>query len=303
MSLIPAFRSQASTSSLTQVVSPRAFLLRPHLPLHASATIRFASTIPPSPAKSVQDVERELEEQRAMINRSARMNPGMDVTSQVLPVFESYIDPPKPITYFLNRSKDREYKQERKERSNLTIQSVAELIARGGIDQYRDSFWRWYAPGPMRNAWIWLRRDGMLKKELKGLSEKYNEYMRVQASGTMGQASHIAKDNALSLAQSVIKGRRDKLTWQLVKENSRPRLVSARMTITDPRDMRMAAQMVVTFDTQQALITQKGNATPTRRTRRVVEHVIFERLIPARDNFGWKVKGKLLEPRPEGKAE
>ncbi|WWD22396.1 hypothetical protein CI109_106887 [Kwoniella shandongensis] len=300
MSLLPTLRAQASTSSIT----PFAQLVRPHPLLQTAATrIRFASTSTPNTAKSVQDVEKELEEQRAMISRSARMNPGMDVTSQVLPVFESYIDPPKPVTYFLNRSKDREYKLARRERSNLTIQSVAELISRGGINQYRNSFWRWYAPGPMRNLWIYIRRDGMLKKELAELKEKYYDYMRVQASGTLGQASHLAKDNALSIAQSVIKGRRDKLTWQLVKENVKPRLVSARMTIMDPRDMRMAAQMVVTFDTQQALVTQKGNATPTRRTQRVLDHIIFERLIPAKDGSGWKIKGKLLEPKVAAKAE
>lgn len=54
----------------------------------------------------------------------------------------------------------------------------------------------------------------------------------------------------------------------------------------------MAAQIVLAFDTQQAVITQKGSAPPSRRTQHVVENIVFEKIFPSRDD--WKIKGRLI---------
>lgn len=73
----------------------------------------------------------------------------------------------------------------------------------------------------------------------------------VGCSGTLGQVLSVSKEDAYSAAQNIIRNRKDKLKWQLVKENKSAKLVWARMTVLDPREDKMAAQIVLAFDTQQ----------------------------------------------------
>lgn len=92
----------------------------------------------------------------------------------------------------------------------------------------------------------------------------------VGCSGTLGQALSISKDDAYSAAQNIIRSRKDKLKWQLVKENKSAKLVWARMTMLDPREDKMAAQIVLAFDTQQVcfiIIRDRKKTTPWLITR------------------------------------
>ncbi|WVR03475.1 hypothetical protein IAU60_000466 [Kwoniella sp. DSM 27419] len=306
MSLFPSLRAQAQASSSTLLSFSRPLLAtgpQGYIPLtsrrHASTEAKKPAQNPfASRSRSIQEVEKELEEQRAMLARAARTNPGMDIGNQTIPVLEPYIDPKKPLWYFLPFVGDKAYKTERKERSDMTRQSLGEIIARRGFEEHRKSFLSGTA-APIRNAWLIVRRSAAIQKTMASFGQRYQEYQKVLAEGTIGQAQSISKDTALAAATYVIRRRKDKLRWQLIKENAKPYLVSSRLTIVDPRDMRMAAQMVVRFDTEQALITQKGNSTPTRRTQRVVENIIFE-AFPINRHTEWKIKGKLIEPSAEG---
>ncbi|WVQ93826.1 hypothetical protein IAU59_000904 [Kwoniella sp. CBS 9459] len=334
MSLFPSLRAQAqaSTSGFTRLARPSSLLLaqlnpsqaqrhqsHPYVSLRNASTSSTsgsypaasstpgsstgaqaqgatASALQASKSRSIQDVEKELTEQRQMMARAARTNPGMDIGMQTLPVLEPHVDTPPPFKYYIPYMGDaafKQWKEARKERASLTRQSLAEIINRKGFYEHRKSMLS-NTIAPIRNAWLILRRSNVIKKSIAELNRRYHEYMRVQAEGTIGQAAAISKDNALTAASHVIRTRKDKLRWQLIKENAKPYLVSSRLTVVDPRDMRMAAQLVLRFDTEQALITQKGNNTPTRRTQRVVENIIFE-AFPINSTCEWKIKGKLVE--------
>ncbi|WVF66203.1 hypothetical protein IAT40_000943 [Kwoniella sp. CBS 6097] len=334
MSLFPSLRAQAqsSTSSFSKFARPVLTHFNPSHPQaqatarHPYLSIRNASTsstsgsypatsgnttaassasasaLQASKSRSIQDVEKELAEQRQMMARAARTNPGMDIGMQSLPVLEPHVDTPPPFKYYIPYVGDEAFKQwkaDRKERASLTRQSLAEIISRKGFTEHRNSILS-NIMAPVRNGWLMLRRSQSIKRSMAEMSKRYQEYMRVQAEGTIGQAAAISKDNALSAASHVIRTRKDKLRWQLIKENAKPYLVSSRLTVVDPRDMRMAAQLVLRFDTEQALITQKGNNTPTRRTQRVVENIIFE-AFPINSTCEWKIKGKLVEANGEKK--
>ncbi|KAK6905176.1 hypothetical protein I204_08165 [Kwoniella mangroviensis CBS 8886] len=297
MSFLPTLRAAAPSSSTLQCLAKP--LLSSQLAHSPYAQIRnLSSTSTQHAAKmskprSVQDVERELEEQKQMLARASRTNPGMDVGVQNLPVFESYIDPQKPLWFFAPYTGDRTYKEERKERATLTRQSLNEVIKRGALPPYQNDMRR-SAPDAWRQFMLWTRRQNYFKKSMIYFNKMYQDYMKVQAEGTIGQASAISKDNALAAALNVIRGRKDTMSWELIKENRPPYLVSSRMTVVDPRDMKMAAQVVIRFDTQQALTTQKKGQQPIRREQRVIENIIFE-IFPVDITCDWKVKGKLLE--------
>ncbi|OCF36120.1 hypothetical protein I316_01992 [Kwoniella heveanensis BCC8398] len=333
MSLFPSLRAQAqsSTSGLTKLGRP---VLSPfnNPSHHPYLSLRNASTSGSYPAtsgnstassagasasasasasaralqasstsRSIQDVEKELAEQRQMMARAARTNPGMDIGTQSLPVLEPHVDTPPPFKYYIPYIGDEAFKQwkrERQERAMLTRQSLSEIISRKGFPEHRKSILS-NVMAPIRNGWLILRRSNTIKQSIADMNKRYQEYMRIQAEGNIGQAAAISKDNALSAASHVIRTRKDKLRWQLIKENAKPYLVSSRLTVVDPRDMRMAAQLVLRFDTDQALITQKGNNTPTRRTQRVVENIIFE-AFPINSTSEWKIKGKLVEAPTNG---
>nr|XP_019002688.1 uncharacterized protein I203_04475 [Kwoniella mangroviensis CBS 8507]OCF66149.1 hypothetical protein I203_04475 [Kwoniella mangroviensis CBS 8507] len=293
MSFLPTLRAAAPSSSTLQCLAKP--LLSSQLAHSPYAQIRnLSSTSTQHAAKmskprSVQDVERELEEQKQMLARASRTNPGMDVGVQNLPVF----DPQKPLWFFAPYTGDRTYKEERKERATLTRQSLNEVIKRGALPPYQNDMRR-SAPDAWRQFMLWTRRQNYFKKSMIYFNKMYQDYMKVQAEGTIGQASAISKDNALAAALNVIRGRKDTMSWELIKENRPPYLVSSRMTVVDPRDMKMAAQVVIRFDTQQALTTQKKGQQPIRREQRVIENIIFE-IFPVDITCDWKVKGKLLE--------
>lgn len=227
-----------------------------------------------------------------MLARASRSNPGVDLSAQKLPLFEATYDPPRNWPEFWHKTKDAVYERDRKDRQDLTNQSISELIGQGGLEEYKNSPIRFYMPSLIRRGFVWLNPAGSISKSIKNLTELYYKYMQVQASGTLGQALSISKDDAYSAAQNIIRGRKDKLKWQLVKENKSTKLVWARMTMLDPREDKMAAQIVLAFDTQQAVITQKGSAPPSRRTQHVVENIVFEKIFPSRDD--WKIKGRLI---------
>ncbi|WRT63682.1 uncharacterized protein IL334_000605 [Kwoniella shivajii] len=300
MALLPTLRSSLPSSSTILSLSRPFFpqssqFSHPYVQLQyrsiSSSSSRNAAAM--SKSRSVQDVEKELEEQKQMMARASRTNPGMDVGVQNLPVFESYIDPQKPLWYFVAFWTDKAYRAERSERATLTRQSLNEILKRGALPGYDKGFKR-NTIDPVRMAWLYMRRQKMIDKSITVFSNMYENYMKIQAEGTIGQATSLAKDNALQAALNVIRGRKDKMSWELIKENSPPYLVSSRMTVVDPRDMKMAAQVVIRFDTQQALTTQKKNQQPARREQRVVENIIFE-VMPVDITCSWKVKGKLIE--------
>ncbi|WVW81757.1 hypothetical protein I302_103753 [Kwoniella bestiolae CBS 10118] len=297
MSFLPTLR--ASTPSSSIFLSSLKPIISSQPPSRAYGQIRNISSTSTqhaamiSKSRSVQDVERELEEQKQMLARASRTNPGMDVGVHNLPVFESYVDPQKPIWFFAPYTGDRTYKEERKERATLTRQSLNEIIKRGALPPYQNDMRR-SAPDPWRQFMIFTRRQQYIKKAIGYFEKMYNDYMKIQAEGTIGQASAISKDNALQAALNVIRGKKDKMSWELIKVNRPPYLVSSRMTVVDPRNMKMAAQVVIRFDTQQALTTQKKGLQPIRREQRVVENIIFE-VIPVDVTCDWKVKGKLIE--------
>ncbi|WWC58087.1 uncharacterized protein I303_100622 [Kwoniella dejecticola CBS 10117] len=301
MSFLPSLRASApsSSSSLLSLARPT-FVINSsrryaQIPVQvrsiASTSHRHAAVS--SKSRSVQDVEKELEEQKQMMARASRTNPGMDVGSQNLPVFESYVDPQKPLYWFAPGVGDKQYKAERAERATLTRQSLAEIIKRGALPPYQNDMRR-SGVDQWRQLMLYTRRQQYIKKSILYFKKMYLDYMKIQAEGTIGQASAVAKDNALQAALNVIRGRRDKMSWELIKENRPPYLVSSRMTVVDPRDMKMAAQVVIRFDTQQALTTQKGNQKPVRKEQRVIENIIFE-VMPVDITCDWKVKGKLIE--------
>ncbi|WWC85778.1 uncharacterized protein L201_000644 [Kwoniella dendrophila CBS 6074] len=302
MSFLPSLRASApSSSSLKISIKPMAAVVAQVTPSNKYVQIRSISSgssrnsAAMSKSRSVQDVEKELEEQKQMLARAHRTNPGMDVGLQNLPVFESYVDPQKPLYWFLPGFGDKKYKAERKERASLSRQSLNEIIKRGALPPYQGAReWKRTAFDPWRQAMLFLRRQHYFPSSITHFNKMYTDYMKIQAEGTIGQATAISKDNALQAALNVIKGRKDKMSWELIKENRPPYLVSSRMTVTDPRDMKMAAQMVIRFDTQQALTTQKRGQKPVRREQRVVENIIFEGQ-PVNVACDWKVKGKLIE--------
>ncbi|TYJ51767.1 hypothetical protein B9479_007639 [Cryptococcus floricola] len=299
MSLIPSFRQASSTATrgFSRSIRPSRVA---YVPLSSSplAFTRHASNAPKTRSKLTEDLEKKVEAQKAQMARAEKANPAMSFGTQTLPVFEPFLDPPTRLPEFLRRvfnkfrpKVDPEAEQSRRERYSYTVQTIGELMAKRALEEYRTSFLV-YTPSPARHMWLWMRGPGAASKTVKAFAQKYYEYMQCQASGTIGQALTLSKDEAYKTAQHIIRNRKDKLTWQLVKENKSPVLLSARMTMIDPRDMKIGAQIVVAFDTQQALITHKSNGTATRRTRRVEEMMIFERLLPHRD--GWKIKGKLV---------
>ncbi|ODO02056.1 hypothetical protein L198_02787 [Cryptococcus wingfieldii CBS 7118] len=301
MSLIPSFRQASSTATrgFSRSIRPSRVA---YVPLSSSplAFTRHASTAPKTKSKLTEDLEKKVEAQKAQMARAEKANPAMSFGTQTLPVFEPFLDPPTKLPEFLHRvwnkvnpwiKVDPEAEEFRRERYSYTVQTIGELMAKRALEEYRTSFLV-HTPSPARHMWLWMRGPGAASKTVKAFAQKYYEYMQCQASGTIGQALALSKDEAYKTAQHIIRNRKDKLTWQLVKENKPPVLLSARMTMIDPRDMKIGAQIVVAFDTQQALITHKSNGTATRRTRRVEEMMIFERLIPHRD--GWKIKGKLV---------
>ncbi|XAO26527.1 hypothetical protein I312_105364 [Cryptococcus bacillisporus CA1280] len=280
MSLLPFIRHSASLSTATR--SATLFSLR-----YASST-----TQPKPKSKLTKELELEAEEQRQMLARAARSNPGVDLSAQKLPLFEAQYDAPRSWPEFWHKTKDAEYERDRKDRQDLTNQSISELIGQGGLEEYKNSPIRFYMPSLVRRGFVWLNPAGSISRSIKSLTELYYKYMQVQASGTLGQVLSISKDDAYSAAQNIIRNRKDKLKWQLVKENKSAKLVWARMTVLDPREDKMAAQIVLAFDTQQAVITQKDSAPPTRRTQHVVENIVFEKIFPSRDD--WKIKGRLI---------
>ncbi|WWC66870.1 uncharacterized protein I206_100777 [Kwoniella pini CBS 10737] len=296
MSFLPSLRASApSSSSIISISKP---LLssnpsRPYVQIRSIASTSYRHAAVSSISRSVQDVERELEEQKQMLAKAHRTNPGMDTGFQNLPVFESYVDPQKPFYYFLKGVGDKKYKAERAERASLTRQSLAEIIKRGALPPYQNDMRR-SGIDQWRQLMLFTRRQQYIKKSITFFNKMYLDYMKIQAEGTIGQATGIAKDTALQTALNVIRGRKEKMSWELIKENKKPYLVSSRMTVVDPRDMKMAAQVTIRFDTQQALTIQKGTQNPVRREQRVIENIIFE-VIPVDITCDWKVKGKLVE--------
>ncbi|WVQ76267.1 hypothetical protein IAR50_005932 [Cryptococcus sp. DSM 104548] len=309
MSLIPSFRQASSIAARGVSQSFRPCRVA-YVPLSSSplAFARYASTTPKARSKSsslTEDLEKQVEEQKAQLARAEKANPAMSFGTAVLPVFEPVVDPPTklagvPVLEFVYRGLnkinpfakiDPEAEEGRRERYSYTAQTIGELIGRRALDGYTTSFLV-HTPTPARHMYLWLRGTGAVKKATRAFAEQYYAYMQAQASGTVGQALALSKDEAYKTALHIIRNRKDKLTWQLVKENQPPAILSARMTLIDPRDGKIGAQIVVGFDTQQALITHKENGTATRRTRRVEELMIFERLIPERE--GWRLKGKLV---------
>ncbi|WVO18467.1 hypothetical protein L204_106184 [Cryptococcus depauperatus] len=295
MTLLPTFHLVSVSAS--QI--PARFLGSALIPLAASSitSFRYASSSAqrlntPQKSKLQLELEQKLEEQKQMFSRMERANPGIDLAGSKLPIIEPCVDPPRLWSDWISfgKSNDKAYETARADREKMTRQSIGNMISQGGLDEYKNSVVR-QLPGPLINAWVGIRGAGAMSKTVKQLTEMYNKYMQIQASGTMGQALSISTDDALIAAQNVIRGRKDNLTWELDKENKRPRLISARITVVDPRDGKMAAQVTLAFDTQQSLIIQKGNSAPTRRTQRVFEIIVFENRLGS--NEGWKLKGKL----------
>nr|ODN92598.1 hypothetical protein L203_00877 [Cryptococcus depauperatus CBS 7841] len=288
MTLLPTFH--LASVSASQI--PARFLGSALIPLAASSitSFRYASSSAqrlntPQKSKLQLELEQKLEEQKQMFSRMERANPGIDLAGSKLPIIEPCVDPPRLWSDWISfgKSNDKAYKTARADREKMTRQSIGNMISQGGLDEYKNSVVR-QLPGPLINAWVGIRGAGAMSKTVKQLTEMYN-------NGTMGQALSISTDDALIAAQNVIRGRKDNLTWELDKENKRPRLISARITVVDPRDGKMAAQVTLAFDTQQSLIIQKGNSAPTKRTQRVFEIIVFENRLGS--NEGWKLKGKL----------
>ncbi|WVQ80368.1 hypothetical protein IAT38_002473 [Cryptococcus sp. DSM 104549] len=251
-------------------------------------------------AKVQSELKEEMDKQRAAIQAARRNNPNADLDLSNIPLFEAEIDDPKPIWGHwpgLKRfyaSKDRHYEAAREQRDETTLGTLSELVMRGGFesDEYSTMF-RTYPT--WRAICLKAGREWYIRRTLNSLKELYYERMRINAGGTMGAAPRVMSSKALEETQAIIKQRTGKQEWQLISENAKPQFLWARMNLVDPRTMSIAAQVAMTFDTTQALITPRARGKPLRRIVPVKESIVFERLIDkSKEPTGWKVKGRLL---------
>ncbi|KAK4683894.1 hypothetical protein P7C73_g6317, partial [Tremellales sp. Uapishka_1] len=279
MSLFPSLKASSSRQARTLSLPRSAF------PLHR----RYASNKPKEQG-SIQAAEKQLAEQQ----RQSRMMPGLDMASIATPVLEPIIDPPAQWTWLYQgglRPKWN-YTKVRFTRFRTTIASLSEIIKRKGIETVRAK----HVGAAVVQFFAGFKPSRVADLMMKDAYRQYQVYNQAQASGDVATLRSVATASALSSALAIQKNPAA-MKWELISENRKPKIISARLAPISANGSIVTGQIVLRFDTDQALtVTPRGKASKTT-TRRVVDHYVFERILPG--GPGWKLKQRLdVTPPP-----
>jgi len=239
------------------------------------------------PYNAVQEAEGRLSKQGKQ-----QTMPGLSPELQGLPLQDAYVLPPLHelgIQSVGGVSASAKYIYKRLMRWINTYRSVLTLAKAKALPRIPGK--KWYQAFTMSSG------SRPLVEELKDVYVKYNE---AQASGDIHTLRIVSTGTALKEAEGRISALPPgaNMKWQVQQWHGYPlhprdqKLVNVRVLETDLKGQRQLGQIIVRFDSDQALTVTQRNKAPIVRTSRVREYWAFERMISDRQSR-WKIRERI----------